>query len=48
MRISPLELERAPLSRVLEWLHFWDEQTAYDNYRTQEEIWQATQQTRTH
>jgi hypothetical protein len=42
MHISPLEVERAPLSRVRRWIYFWDEQTMYDSYRAQEAAWQAT------
>ncbi len=43
MRVSPLELERAPHSRVLEWLRFWDETAAYEGYKAQEAAWRASQ-----
>jgi hypothetical protein len=36
MRISPLELERAPRSRFFEWLYFRNEQALYDNWRAEE------------
>ena len=41
MRISPLDLERAPRSRVQEWLRFWSETSAYQSYKAQEAEWRA-------
>ena len=39
MQVSPLELERAPRSRVMEWLRFANEQAMYDAYRAEEAQW---------
>ncbi len=39
MRISPMELERAPVHRVLEWLYFHNELTSYENYRAESDAW---------
>ena len=41
MGISPLEMERAPRSRVLEWLHYSNELTAYRQFRMDEAEWKS-------
>lgn len=44
MRISPLEVERAPRSRFYEWLHYRNELALYDNWRGEEAAMRATKQ----
>jgi hypothetical protein len=42
MRVDPDVFRDKPRSRVLEWLHYANEQTLYDNYRAEEAAWRAT------
>lgn len=41
MRISPLDIERAPRSRVREWERYWAETAAYRSWLQQEAEWKA-------
>jgi hypothetical protein len=42
MGVDPDFIERAQTSRVRRWLHFWDEQTAYETYKAQEAAWRMS------
>lgn len=41
MGVSPMELERAPARRVLEWLYFHNEQANYETYEAESAAWRA-------
>jgi hypothetical protein len=42
MQIDPDLLLAKPRSRVLEYLHYQNEQTLYDNWRAEEAAWRAS------
>ncbi len=42
MNLNPLELERAPRSRVRQWLDFAEERAMYESYRAEEAAWRAS------
>lgn len=48
MNLSPLEVEAAPKSRVLEWIEFANEQSMFESYRAEEAAWRASGAGRVH